>query len=146
MWDRVTEFNSSAHAAFLRPYGEAGHYMKRLTDKGYRFITCTSFGGTPASQALRRYNLESLFGQVFDEHNIIDLCGDKTPVLSRWKGSQLWWIEDSLHNAEKGLALGLRPILMRHPHNADYQDGDILVANNWREVFTIITGEKEYVD
>jgi phosphoglycolate phosphatase-like HAD superfamily hydrolase len=146
IWDRVVEFNSSAHAAFLRPHGEAGHYIKRLADKGFRFVTCTSFGGTTASQALRRYNLESLFGDVFEEHNIIELCGNKREVLARWEGEQLWWIEDNLHNAKIGLELGLRPILMEHTHNADADEDFILKARGWREVYTIITGEEEYAD
>lgn len=143
----VVEFNESSYVAFIKPYGEAGHYVKRLADKGHRFVTCTSFGGNEASRALRKFNLEFIFGDVFDEHNIIELHGDKTPVLSRFGGSELWWIEDNLNNAKKGLDLGLRPILMRASHNASYEsDDDILVANDWREVYTIITGEKEYAD
>jgi len=142
----VEEFNASSNTAFLKPYGEAGHYMKRLAERGYRFITCTSFGGTESSRALRRFNLENVFGDVFDEHNIIELHGDKTPVLSRWRGSERWWLEDNINNARKGLDVGLRPILMRQPHNAEYDGEDMLVANGWREVYKIITGEQEYVD
>lgn len=140
----VREFNASSYTGFIKPWGEAGHYVKRLADKGYKFVTCTSFGGNDASRALRKYNLESVFGDVFVEHNIIELHGDKSPVLSRWRGSELWWLEDNLNNARKGLELGLRPILVRHHHNAEYEGDDMLVAHNWREIYTIITGEKEY--
>ena len=142
----VTEFNSSSQVGFIKPWGEAGHYVKRLADKGFRFATCTSFGGTTASRALRKYNLESVFGDVFVEHNIIELHGDKTPTLSKWKGTELWWLEDNLNNARKGLELGLRPILVRHSHNADYDGDAMLLANTWREIYTIITGEEEYAE
>jgi hypothetical protein len=139
----VKEFNESSYTAFIKPYGEAGHYVKRLADRGFRFATVTSFGGNSASRALRRFNLENIFGDVFDEHNIIELHGDKTPILKKWEGTEYWWLEDNINNAKKGLDLGLRPILMRHDHNLEYQDDDMLVANNWLEIYRIITGEKE---
>lgn len=142
----VKEFNCSSYTAFIKPWGESGHYVKRLADKGYRFATCTSFGGNTASRALRVFNLEHTFGDVFDEHNIIELGGNKTEILKKWEGSECWWIEDNINNAMKGLELGLRPILISHPYNEDYQGDELLVATGWKDVFTIITGEREYVD
>lgn len=147
IWDRVEEFNYSTHAGFMRPHEEAVKYVRLLADKGYRFITVTSFGGSPESRALRVSNLQYLFGDVFDGHNIIELCGDKRKTLTQFKNSASWWIEDNLHNAEVGLELGLRPILMRHTHNSEASaDLGIRRADGWSQVYTIITGEKEHAD
>lgn len=142
----VEEFNQSSNTAFIKPFGEAGHYVKRLADKGFRFAACTSFGGNETSRALRRFNLRDVFGDVFREIEILPLGSDKRQWLKNFEGTECWWIEDHINNAKAGLELGLRPILVRHPYNEEYQDDDMLVAHNWREVYTIITGEKDYVD
>lgn len=143
--DLVHQFNRSAAIAFLPPWKDAAHYVRRLAERGYHFITCTSMGGDRYSEALRVYNLERIYGRIFTQHHFLPLNTCKREVLGLYAGTGMWWIEDKILNAEDGLSLGLRPILVRHSHNESYEKDDILCARDWQSVFKYITGG-EYVE
>ena len=49
--------------------------------------------------------------------------------------------EDKPENAEVGLDMGLRSILVEHGHNMNHVNEQIPVVKNWREIYDIITGE-----
>lgn len=138
----VRHFNQSAAVGFCPPERDAVHYMRRLGDRGYSFIAITAMGGDRFSEQLRIQNLERLFGKVFTNHHFVDLNASKDDVLALFTGTEAWWIEDKLSNAEAGLTHGLRPILLRHEHNSHCDSEDILVVDSWKEIFTIITGEQ----
>ena len=50
-----------------------------------------------------------------------------------------WWIEDKPENAEVGVDLGLRSILVEHGHNMNHVNEQIPVVKNWREIYELIT-------
>ena len=88
-------------------------------------------------------NLEKLFGKTaFEELVCLDTGADKDEALLPYKDSGLYWIEDKLENAEAGLAVGLKPILIEHGFNMNEKlDPNIKKVVNWKEVYEHITGE-----
>lgn len=144
MHSYVLAFNRSAAVGFLPPYEDAGHYVRRLAEKGYKFITSTAMGGNRYSEQLRIMNLERVFGHVFVGHNFIELNESKEPFLQLYAGTEHWWVEDKPSNAEIGVKLGLRSIMLRHDHTADYENDDLLIVDRWKHIYAIITGE-EYI-
>jgi FMN phosphatase YigB (HAD superfamily) len=144
MHQLVLEFNRSAAVGFLPPYADSLHYVKRLAEKGWKFITITSMGGNRYSEQLRIMNLERVFGHVFIDHNFIDLNVPKDDILRLFAGTEHWWIEDKPCNAEAGIALGLRSILLRHDHTEEYENNELLIVDRWKHIYAIITGE-EYI-
>ncbi len=138
--DLVKEFNGSSHCAFLKPYEEAQQYVRQLADRGYKFVTCTAFGGCDQSRRRRVFNLENVFGEeIFAGHQVIELKGDKRPFLRQYAGTGAFWLEDNINNAQAGYDLGLNAVLVRHPHNVAYSDrGEIRVANGWKDIFNLI--------
>ena len=52
----------------------------------------------------------------------------------------MYWLEDKWENAVLGADLGLKSILIDHPHNAEYSDERIVRASTWANVVEKILG------
>jgi hypothetical protein len=119
------------------------YYVKRLHEEhGYVFHCITSLSLDANAGKLREMNLRKLFGKTaFERIVCLDTGADKHEALSEYRDSGLWWIEDKPENAEVGLDLGLRSMLMEHGHNMTHQNQQISTVKNWREAYDIITGE-----
>lgn len=133
-------FNESAHMGFLPPLRDAMYYIKRLHEEhGYVFHAITSLSKDENAQELRRMNLKKLFGETaFETFIFLDTGADKDEALEPYRGSGLWWVEDKPENAEVGLDLGLKSILMEHGHNMNHVNERIPVVKNWKEIYSII--------
>jgi FMN phosphatase YigB (HAD superfamily) len=134
-------FNESAAIGFLPPLRDAMYYVKRLHEEhGYVFHCITSLSKDPNAQKLREMNLNKLFGEtVFEKIVCLDTGADKDQALEPYRDSGCWWIEDKPENAEVGLDLGLRSILVEHGHNMNHANERIPVVKNWREIYELIT-------
>ena len=59
-----------------------------------------------------------------------------------YAGSDAFWIEDKLENAESGAKIGLKSILLQHDHNKDQVLSDgITMAGNWADIVDIIVNQ-----
>jgi hypothetical protein len=84
-------------------------------------------------------NLERLFGKgVFEELICLDCGADKDEGLLPYKDSGCIWVEDKPHNAECGIDMGLRSILIEHGHNVDYENNNLTKVKNWKEIYEMI--------
>jgi len=135
-------FNESAHIGFLPPLRDAMYYVKRLHEEhGYVFHAITSLSNDENACELRRMNLRKLFGKTaFDQFVFLDTGADKDAVLAEYTGSGLWWIEDKIDNCRAGQQVGLKPLLMEHGHNMNFEDPEIPRVLNWREIYDRIVG------
>lgn len=135
-------FNESSAVGFLPPLRDAIHYVKKLHEEhGYVFHAITSLSKDRNAKRLRQMNLEKLFGDtVFDEIVCLPTGADKDEALKPYAGTELFWIEDKILNAEVGQRLGLRSIIMEHGHNMNYS-GPIPVVKNWAEIYDIVIGQ-----
>ena len=136
----IKMFNESAAIGFLPPLRDAMYYVKRLHEElGYVFHCITSLSSDINAQRLREMNLEKLFGAtVFERVVCLETGADKNYALEPYAGTGCWWIEDKPENAEVGLDLGLKSILMEHGHNMHHVNERIPVVKNWREIYSII--------
>lgn len=137
----IRMFNESAAIGFLPPHRDAMYYVKRLHEEhGYVFHCITSLSKDINAQRLREMNLRKLFGDtVFDKVVCLDTGADKNHALQEYADSGCWWVEDKPENAEVGLSLGLRSVLMEHGHNMDHNNQRIPVVKNWKEIYELIT-------
>ena len=133
-------FNESAAIGFLPPLRDAMYYVKRLHEEhGYRFHCITSLSLDVNAGRLREMNLRKLFGDtVFEQIICLDTGADKHDALSEYRDSGCYWVEDKPENADVGLALGLKSILVEHGHNMNHEC-PYPVVKNWREIYAIIT-------
>jgi hypothetical protein len=134
----VRYFNESATIGFLPALRDAEHYVRLLGNLGYRFHVITSLSKDPNAQRLRTRNLEKLFGPVFEKFIYLDTGEDKDAVLAEYKDSGLLWIEDKPDNAEVGLKMGLRSVIMEHAFNLHYE-GVAPFVKNWADVYSLVT-------
>jgi phosphoglycolate phosphatase-like HAD superfamily hydrolase len=137
----IHTFNSSPTFGELYAYKDSVDGIKQLKERGFTIVAITSSGTSPITKAFRRKNLDDLFGT--DAINAIHVCelhGDKTPLLSRFKDKGYIWIEDSPHNAILAKDLGLSPLLINTPMNADKDDMGIQRVDSWKEIVRIVDG------
>lgn len=138
-------FNESAFMGFLPPLRDAMYYVKRLHEEhGFVFHCITSLTKDENAQELRRMNLKKLFGETaFEKFVFLDTGADKDDALEPYRDSGLFWIEDKIVNCEVGLNLNLKPLLVEHGHNMDYNNPDIPRVRNWREIYSRIVDQSE---
>lgn len=140
----VYHFNTSAWMLDLPTFKDSRSGVARLVDEGYRFHAITAMGVDPYAREARKINLERVFGyNVFSELTVTDMYDpdSKREVLDQYRDSGLFWIEDKPENAELGAELGLRSILLDHPHNSDYQpQNKIPRVSSWSDICDLILG------
>ena len=134
----VREFNNSAWIGFLKPHLDAVDGVARLAKKGYTFGAITSLSEDVYAGKMREYNLKELFGDVFDFVTCIDTGADKDEALLPYKDSGLYWLEDKPENAKLGADLGLKTIMLRHKHNASFDDTRVKVVDNWAQLVNYV--------
>jgi FMN phosphatase YigB (HAD superfamily) len=134
----VKQFGSSEAQRCMPALRDSVEYVHRLHNDGYVFHVVTSQTDDPAANQMRIENLTNLFGNVFEDYTFLDCGADKEQALAQYADSDYWWIEDKPKNANDGAAVGMRAILLHHEHNAD-TDGNYVRANNWKEIYEIIT-------
>lgn len=129
-------FNESASIGTLPPLRDAVWYVTGLHHRfGFVFHLITSLSKNKNAQNLRTKNIEALFGKTtFERYIYLDTGADKDEALKEYEGSGLPWIEDKPVNADVGLKLGLKSVLMGHDHNKDYT-GDAIRVDNWADLY-----------
>lgn len=136
-------FNESAFMGFLPALRDSMYYVKRLhEEQGYVFHCITSLTRDENACELRRMNLRKLFGETaFEKFVFLDTGADKDEALEPYRNTNFWWIEDKIVNCEVGLNLGLKPLLVEHGHNMDYENLSIPRVKNWKEIYEKIVNE-----
>ena len=131
----IREFNRSAWMGTQRPMEESQTWVKLLAAEGWTFIPITSQTSDIPAQELRKRRLGELFGEhIFTNYHILGTGADKDSALAEFHNTGLYWVEDKPHNAVAGLKYGLKPILIDHPYNRDFEHPDIIRVNNWQEI------------
>lgn len=137
--DLVRQFNESAWMGFLKPLRDSVDWVHKLKAEGYHFEAITSLSTDHWAGELRTMNLERFFGRgTFFRVQCLDTGADKDEVLKQFDPGH-WWVEDKPKNAESGLRAGHKCILISHKWNLDYDNPDIKRADNWQEIYNIIT-------
>ena len=140
----VTEFNHSAYIRDLHPFADSRHYVRKLAADGYKFIVITSLSDDPQAFDNRAHNIRKHFGNVVQELHCLPIGIHKGEMLKRWRGTNLFWIEDHVENAAAGADVGLRSIVIDHPYNTKYTQHDsklharVSYATPWEEIYNLI--------
>jgi len=139
----IREFNRSAWMGTQRPMLESQTWVKLLAAEGWTFIPITSQTSDIPAQQLRKKRLSELFGgHIFVNYHILGTGADKDSALAEFHNTGLYWVEDKPHNALAGLKYGLKPILIDHPYNKDFEHPDVIRVSNWKEIHQIVSGRK----
>jgi FMN phosphatase YigB (HAD superfamily) len=139
----IREFNRSAWMGTQRPMLESQTWVKLLAAEGWTFIPITSQTSDIPAQQLRKRRLGELFGEhIFTNYHILGTGADKDSALAEFHDTGLYWVEDKPHNAVTGLKYGLKPILIDHPYNQDFDHPDIIRVSNWKDIHQIVSEKK----
>tara|TARA_B110000240_G_C13217228_1_gene332995 strand:+ start:16 stop:594 length:579 start_codon:yes stop_codon:yes gene_type:complete len=135
----VRQFNESAWMGYLTPMEGAIEYATKLRKEGYHFAGLTSMSTDEYAGKARRLNLLEHFETAFTSCQCIETGADKDEYLTQWEPGH-WWIEDKPENAVAGIKAGHKSILITHPYNKDFEYPGLIRANDWKEIYEIITG------
>ena len=136
----IREFNRSAWMGTQRPMYESQTWVKLLAAEGWTFVPITSQTSDVPAQELRKKRLGELFGDhIFKNYLILGTGADKDGALAEFHDTGLYWVEDKPKNALAGLKYGLKPILIDHPYNKDFNHPDIIRVNNWKQIHEILS-------
>ena len=139
----IREFNRSAWMGTQRPMLESQTWVKLLAAEGWTFIPITSQTSDIPAQQLRKKRLGELFGDhVFTNYHILGTGADKDSALAEFHDTGLYWVEDKPKNAVAGLKYGLKPILIDHEYNRDFEHPEVIRVSNWKEIHQIVSGRK----
>jgi hypothetical protein len=136
----IREFNRSAWMGTQRPMLESQTWVKLLAAEGWTFVPITSQTSDIPAQCLRKKRLGELFGDhIFMNYHILGTGANKDSALSEFHDTGLYWVEDKPKNALAGLNYGLKPILIDHPYNRDFNHPEIIRVNNWKQIHEILS-------
>ena len=141
----VNAFNESASLKHLPPVKDAIKYIRKLHEEyGYVFHCISAIPNTQDMYDARMENIHNLFGKTAFER--LTLCGsskNKKELLKEYEGTECFWLEDVAENLDYGLEYGMRGLLMDRHYNKDYVTCAPVSyrVNNWREIYSHITGE-----
>ncbi len=139
----IREFNRSAWMGTQRPMPDSQTWVKLLAAEGWTFIPITSQTSDIPAQCLRKRRMGELFGEhIFSNYHILGTGADKDSALAEFHNTGLYWIEDKPKNAVTGLKYGLKPILIDHPYNRDFDHPEVTRVNNWQDIHQIVSGRK----
>jgi FMN phosphatase YigB (HAD superfamily) len=143
-YQQVVEFNKSERIRRLEAYRDSLYYVQLLhRHHGYKFTVITSIGIDPKSVEYRCENLNAIFGkEVFKDIVCLDTGADKDHALAPYAGAGLYWIEDKEANAVVGSELGLKSILLNHPHN-QYRThhGFYESVDDWSQIYKLVVSQ-----
>ncbi len=128
----IHDFNESEEFGNLKPISRSVDSIKRMNDKGIKFVAITQCSNRIESIRLRKENLLNSFGDVFQEIICLPMKSCKSDYLKLY--TPTIWIEDKPANAIIGYDLGHYPILLRRDHNHGFYDSRVTIANNWTDI------------
>ena len=138
----IREFNRSAWMGTQRPMEDSQTWVKLLAAEGWTFIPITSQTSDIPAQQLRKKRLGELFGDhVFTNYHILGTGADKDSALAEFHNTGLYWVEDKPKNAVAGLKYGLKPILIDHPYNRDFNHPEVIRVSNWKQIHSLLHGK-----
>jgi len=143
-YDFIKEFSEGPRIEHLLAFADSVEYVKKLADKGFRFIVVTSISDAPQAHYYRTKNLRSLFGNVFNEIHCIETGANKADILTNWLDSGYFWIEDHMRQAEAGHEAGLKTVLINHPYNSHYKTDlfpTVSHTSPWAEIYDMVCNE-----
>ena len=138
----VRQFNESAWMSYLPALRDARSGVAKLVETGHEFVCITSLSLDENAKKARVRNLQKVFGKdVFTADNVVclDTGADKDEALAEFAGIPLYWIEDKVENAELGVSLGLKTLLVNHGHNQECNNPNIKRVANWAEIVNVVT-------
>lgn len=139
IYDLIKQFNESANIGFLEPFRDSVYYVKKLYySHDCIFHAISSMGVNPYAHTLRRQNLINIFGNVFSDVTILDCGADKSKVLEQYKGTNCFWLEDHIKNANDGCKFDIKSYLFNHTYNTIFEnpaDEKFIRINSWKDFY-----------
>jgi FMN phosphatase YigB (HAD superfamily) len=114
----ITDFNHSEDFSILKPTTHSVETLTELKKEGFKIIAITACGQSDTIKYNRLENMYNVFGDIFDDIQMVDLFQSKKDKLAKFKNTNYIWIEDNIKNYHAGLECGLHSLLIKTEFNA----------------------------
>lgn len=129
----VEDFNISPEFANLKPRAYAREALHELKRRNFNLHVITSCGDHSKTKQYREQNLETEFGNIFDDIIILPTMSSKTSYLKQYDSSTTLLVEDNVKNYLAAQELGMFSILIDHKFT--HVPDNTYVHDDWREIF-----------
>lgn len=136
--DWIDRFHHDASFKFLKPLPGTQKTINLLKN-WCRLVCITASGTSPASVAMRRQNLNQVFGPCFERIICVERSSDKPAHLSAYPAG--YWVEDQLKNALMGVHAGHESFLMDAMYNKQQDHALVHRVKNLAQVGEIILSQ-----
>lgn len=143
----IKQFNQTAYEfGLLKPMEGAQSLLCALrhTYPDAVFAVLTKSGTFGHGEVLRKVNIHNVFPNVFDEIHIVEMYESKRGVLSQLKAQYdvVCLVDDYIMNIETALVLDIPGIMLKRPHNEQYQNRtDFKFVENWAGIVHSVVTE-----
>lgn len=135
----IDEFNNDPkHFANLHAYSDALMVLPKLHKEGFKIVAITACGVDDHTYAMRKTNLNAVFGNIFEEILTVNYMDSKSAHLNKYEPT--WWVDDSWKHIEAGLEANHSCIHLARVHDRDKHHPKVHEAKDWYDVYKIIHG------
>ena len=134
----IHKFHHDPEFEYLQPLPGAQAALRTL-QPWVRMVCITASGRSPDSVRMRKANLLSVFGDVFDQVWCTNGSVEKPKYLHMYPPG--YWVEDTLNNAIMGVKAGHEAFLMDAIYNKHVHDDQVRRVTNMAEVGDIILSQ-----
>ena len=134
----IQEFNRTPQFGKLESHADSQEYVEKLKEKGFKFVAVTTCLGNESTEAMRKHNLNSLFGSdTFHDVICLPIGSSKLGALETYKDS--YYIDDKLRHSIDGIKAGHKSFFMIHDYNKnDIKEAEsqgIIPVKLWKEIY-----------
>lgn len=143
--DLEESFNHSPAIGNLPPLRDAVKYIRKLHEEYGLVLHCiTAMPNIDYVYSRRLSNLQEVFGKsVIQRLVCTGSSAAKRPVLAKYAGLGIPWVEDKYQNASMGTDYGLNCFLIEHDYNKNFgsHGPNIKRVQNWKQIYTQLKGK-----
>lgn len=129
----ISEFHDGDALSTLPPFDDALEYIPKFVEDGWRFVAITACGPADITYRMRKQNLETCFGPIFDHIHTVGVHDSKEHWLSKYDPTI--WVEDTWRHANAGHRLGHKAFLIDREYNTMEAHEGPTVVTGWKEIY-----------
>jgi len=135
-YNAVQDFNRTDRTfANLKPLDDSQDIINNLHLANNKLTVITCCGNSCLTRLRRHYNLNKVYGNIFNDIICIDTTQDKKEYLNKLYEPNSYIIEDNYKHAKDAIAIGYNAIVLKKTYNAAYwADSSIMWVNGWNDI------------
>lgn len=114
---------------------DSEHSLRRL-HQHFDIAVITNISDKPNAAALRKKNLISVYGDIFDEIICLNPHSDKTEAIRQFVGMRevVLWVDDNIDHVKEGQRVGVPSVQFTYDMQCGRNFGGVRELNSWSHI------------